>query len=268
MIGNALKWHARLDSETRASWAKLEQALLCYSSEPPSYVAGGTTATSSRAAVERLGQEVSPPASFPRSENEWLDAAEERRQLYEKAGRVLQAPVQWLLVRAGEDVPDIAIQTGVDTCGETLYTARAWLAGGLHPGKCGRHLDGEPTIRISELGIDSRISIEGAHIAHGEEEYGSIAVYEVLVGDVAAIRWVGASFTVSAMLSEPPIQMKQIDALEGGMDADGTPLLLAQTYREGFGWQPAKVNMRLGTCEFGWGYQSFTASECRILVWA
>lgn len=62
--------------------------------------------------------------------------------------------------------------------------------------------------------------------------------------------------------------MKAVEAVEGGMEANGTPLLLAQAHEEGRAWQPGKVNLTEEWCQYGWDLKTFAPKDCRILVWA
>ena len=62
--------------------------------------------------------------------------------------------------------------------------------------------------------------------------------------------------------------MKPFEAIEGGIDAGGTPFLLIQAFSEGKGWQVGKVGVGHETADFGWFFGSVSAKEFRILVWA
>ena len=88
---------------------------------------------------------------MPRTQERWLKEARERRRVYDGVGDGGLTSVHWLLVEKGESIPEAAIQTGIDTHGDQLYSARAWVEGGIHPGKCARHLPGKC---IQAVGFD------------------------------------------------------------------------------------------------------------------
>ena len=64
------------------------------------------------------------------------------------------------------------------------------------------------------------------------------------------------------------IPMRPFEAIEGGIDAAGTPFLLVQAFLEGKGWLPGKVVAGSPTADVCWGFQAFKTREFRILVWA
>ena len=72
MAKDALKWHAKLDTPVRSSWAQLERALLAYFPEPPPY----GLAPTGKALMDGLWTE----------EEKWLREARERRAAYDSAG--------------------------------------------------------------------------------------------------------------------------------------------------------------------------------------
>jgi hypothetical protein len=45
--------------------------------------------------------------------------------------------VRWVLVdlEKGDDIPDDALETGLEECGVVLHSIRAWWDGGVHIGK-------------------------------------------------------------------------------------------------------------------------------------
>lgn len=57
-------------------------------------------------------------------------------------------------------------------------------------------------------------------------------------------------------------------AVEGGVDDDGTPLLLGQAYHDGCGWQPAQVNLERQKCAIGNEGKVYNCTSSRILIWA
>lgn len=147
--GKALKWHIGLDAATRNSWKTLAPALAAQFPDPPSYTAG-LNISAGRIPFRRLDEVIPTPSFLPRSEEEWLRQAKDRKELYEKEGESLPG-VYWLLCHRSEEIPLHAIRTGTDTCTRPLYTARAWFNGGLHPGKCGRHLPGKGHMAATSL---------------------------------------------------------------------------------------------------------------------
>lgn len=100
------------------------------------------------------------------------------------------------------------------------------------------------------------------------EEIEIAGPYEVLAGDAFALQWVPNPWTPSQARDVPTIQMRPFDAVEGGVDKAGSPLLLAQGFREGCGWQPGKIALGGKDCEIGWDHEAHSVRDFRILVWA
>lgn len=86
---------------------------------------------------------------MPKTREEWLRSAKTRRQAY-RSGAKLNS-VHWILVLQGDALPPEAICTGNEASGLNLYTARAWLEGGICLGKTGRHLRGQSAFLLLAL---------------------------------------------------------------------------------------------------------------------
>jgi len=166
----------------------------------------------------------------------WLQDAQSRAAAFHRTGP--QGPYTWVLTH-GKDIPRGAIVGGQEdnTDDKILYIARAYYEGGVHLGKAGRHLQ------------------KGAVIGYGGKEI-EIDTYEVLLGDNSKCKWVAKSdnnFSPQA-------------AVEGGREADGTPLLVAQAFYKG-GTQPGKYSDKLGgACIAYGGKEEVIKKDYRILI--
>jgi len=137
---------------------------------------------------------------------------QQRIQIVE-AGNHGQA-VYWVPTQGG-NIPPNAIQAGNEQDGTPLYVARAFLEGGVHPGKAGRHLN---------------LWKGGAAISYGGREI-AVDKYEVLAGDPSKIRWIPADGMLRVQGWQP---------IEGGREANGKFLFIISAEIEG-GWHPGKI---------------------------
>lgn len=127
-------------------------------------------------------------------------------------------PYTWLLTH-GKNFPPGAIEGGREKNGNVLYIARVFHEGGVHIGKAGEHL------RL------------GAVIGYGGKEV-EVDTYEILLGDTSRVKWVARS----DQSFSPQI------TVQGGKEADGTVLYVAQAYYEG-GTHPGKYSDKMkGAC--------------------
>jgi len=203
---------------------------------------------------EELKQDVwSEHATF----EHWLVAARARREFWERPEAV-RPPLRWQLVEKGDSFTDQAVQTGSEASGEILYSARSWLEGGLHPGKAGRHLQG------------------GALIPYGSVEY-PVDTYEILVGDAAFASWVEIPRDrVLNIRASPPTPTQALYTklapklsfvpIEGGRDAEGKCLLVAQAFYEE-GWHPGKARVGDDHCCIAYAGGEVWVRPFRILAY-
>ncbi|KAG8893211.1 hypothetical protein FRB99_002136, partial [Tulasnella sp. 403] len=124
-----------------------------------------------------------------RSTAEWIEDA--KRRAHEFRTRGPKGPTTWMLVEYGE-TPRAGIIAGEDEDGNPMYIARNFHEGGLRWASC-----------------------RGAALSWGGDEI-PLATYEVLLGDPSAIRW------------EPAGAERNARPVEGGYEADGKPLWVAQ----------------------------------------
>ncbi|KDQ08954.1 hypothetical protein BOTBODRAFT_540164 [Botryobasidium botryosum FD-172 SS1] len=161
----------------------------------------------------------------------WHEDAQQRTQQFYSQGA--QASYTWVLAE-GKNIPNEALEAGRDGDGSALYAARAYCEGGLHIGKAGRHLG------------------KGASIAYAGKEV-EVEKYEILLADPSKVRWVDGS------------EFQSTEPVEGGKEADGTPLYVAQAfYHEGT--HPGKWNQRLGGAHIAWGGEEVQCDRYRVLV--
>lgn len=167
----------------------------------------------------------------------WLRDAQARTDTYYRDGG--REVVTWVLNK-GRNIPQYAIEGGSEN-GETLYISRAFSYGGVHPGKCGRHLS-----------RGASIPADGAEI--------EIDTYEVLIGKRDAVRWVTVrgNFSFNSLEGCKPV--------EGGREADGTILYISQAFYEG-GRHPGKISEKLRHCHFSHGGKEKTVEEYAVLVY-
>lgn len=168
------------------------------------------------------------------NQDNWQAGAEKRTQHYEENGQ--RPPVYWVLGQPGQ-LPQNAIVGGQEN-GESLYVARAFYEGGLHPGKFSTHWP-------------------GASIAYGGKEH-NVPKFEVLVGDPNAVRWIpirGRTF------------VQGWTPVEGGREKDGTFLFVAQAEHKG-GIHPGKTVDGAEHCNISWGGKEHLEEEYRVLAYA
>ncbi|EMD40103.1 carbohydrate-binding module family 12 protein [Gelatoporia subvermispora B] len=128
----------------------------------------------------------------------WLHEAEARTRRYYEQGP--SGPANWVLTD-GLNIPQGAIQGG-EQQGQPLFIVRGFHEGSIQIGKV------------------SPAYSKGAVIGYGHKEI-QLPKYEVLCGDMRALQWVPSSGRVHLeRLGARPV--------EGGHEADGTPLFVAQ----------------------------------------
>lgn len=168
----------------------------------------------------------------------WMTDAQRRTQEFYQRGS--QASVAWVLVH-GVKIPPGAFQAGQESDGTPLYVARTYFEGGIHPGKV------SPNFK------------KGAIIGYDNDEI-EIENYEILVANPQAVRWVQASSPFQAQfLSGRPV--------EGGREANGSPLFIAQApYKNGT--HPGKAGEHLRGADITYGGDEKIVNPFNVLVYA
>jgi len=164
----------------------------------------------------------------------WLAEAEARTEYYHR-NDVQKPPVYWVLVH-GHDIPRNAIIAG-DEGGNSLYFCRAYCDGGIQVGKAGLHLS------------------RGATYGYAHKVY-DVDVYEVLVGDSSAVKWVptGGKLRVDRLGATP---------VEGGLENNKTLIYLARA--EHHGNQPGKTSSALDCAYIAYGSGEVKMKEYSVL---
>lgn len=167
----------------------------------------------------------------------WLHEGEARTEDYRRNG--LRGPAQWILNR-GKDIPEQAIVVGQEK-DWTLYICRAFHDGSIQVGKA------SPAFK------------KGAVIGYGHDEI-HLDTYEILVGDMQGLRWVDAHGRLNvASLGYTPV--------EGGHEADGTPLYIAEAPYHGV-VHPGKVSEKLSAAFIPYDGTEKEVKEYRVLCYA
>ncbi|THH30407.1 hypothetical protein EUX98_g3777 [Antrodiella citrinella] len=166
----------------------------------------------------------------------WLKDAQFRTQKYHQEGP--RGPATWLLVQ-GKNIPQLAIRGGEEV-GEPLFIARFFIDGSIQVGKASHRF---------EL---------GALVGYRGEEIPS-ATYEILVGDLRNLRWVNCygRLDINQLGGRP---------VEGGKEADGTPLFIIQTRFEG-GVHPGKVSTKMEGAIISYGGREQLVQEYHVLCY-
>jgi len=167
----------------------------------------------------------------------WLTDAQQRTEQFHREGP--RGPLTWVLTH-GTQIPKGALVGGQESDGTPLYIARTFFEGGIHPGKVG------PNFK------------KGAIIGYDGEEI-ELENYEVLLGDAQTIRWEDTSrFSVQSLGGRP---------VEGGREADGTPLFIVQApYKDGV--HPGKTSEKLGNADITYGGHEKRIDRFRVLLYA
>ncbi|KAJ3185780.1 hypothetical protein HDU85_001142 [Gaertneriomyces sp. JEL0708] len=142
------------------------------------------------------------------SESNWLQEAQFRQGQYLEAvkNNTSLPPVTWVLTEAGK-IPAGAIVGGHEADNTPLYIGRAFQGNGVHIGKVAAKWN------------------EGCMIPWGGKEVAK-KQFEILLGYENAVKWVDiqGSCKVDRLNAKP---------VEGGREADGTPLYVAQAMVKG-----------------------------------
>ncbi|KAH9948840.1 carbohydrate-binding module family 12 protein [Amylocystis lapponica] len=167
----------------------------------------------------------------------WLHEAEARTQDFFANGP--RGPATWIL-NEGNSVPQGAIPGG-EQQGRTLYICRGFHEGGIQVGK---------VIPDYE---------KGAVIGYAHKEI-HLPKYEILVGDERALRWVD----VRGSAKPEHLQARPV---EGGREADGTPLFVAKAHHHN-SIVPGKASPKLGGAFIPYSSTEVKVEEYRVLCYA
>ncbi|KAI1794981.1 hypothetical protein LXA43DRAFT_971022 [Ganoderma leucocontextum] len=163
----------------------------------------------------------------------WLHESERRTNDF-WAGRAA-GPVTWVLVD-GKNIPAEQAIVGGEEHGTPHYICRGW----------------------HEIGKACSIFQKGGVIGYAHKEH-HLAKYEVLVGDKRAVRWV--DFRGRVELDKLPGR-----PVEGGREANGTPLFIAQASHSG-AIVPGKCGPKLSGAFVPYGNDEKEHKDFRILCY-
>lgn len=169
----------------------------------------------------------------------WMTDAQRRTQQFHSQGP--SGPVTWVLSH-GINIPQGAFVGGQDSDGSPLYIVRTYFEGGIHPGKL------SPNFK------------KGAIIGYDNDEI-ETENYEILIANPQAVRWVDAShpFSVQNLGGARPV--------DGGREADGTPLYIVQAPYKG-GVHPGKTSEKLKGADITYGGDEKIVNPFNVLVHA
>ncbi|KAJ7497107.1 carbohydrate-binding module family 12 protein [Mycena latifolia] len=167
----------------------------------------------------------------------WIHEAEAHTAQYRQYGP--RSPATWIL-NHGKNIPQGAIVVGQEKSW-TLYICRAFYEGGIQVGKA------------------SDAFKKGGVIGYKHEEI-HVGTYEILVGDMNGLRWVDASgiLNVSSLGFRP---------VEGGREADGTPLYVAEALHKG-AVHPGKASEKLDGAYIAYDGGEENVKFYRVLCYA
>ncbi|KAF8482951.1 hypothetical protein DFH94DRAFT_843948 [Russula ochroleuca] len=149
-----------------------------------------------------------------------------------------RAPTTWVLVEGREKIPPSAIEAGRDKDNHPIYIARAYFEDSLQIGKA------------------SQVFKEGAAIGYGGRVV-ELNKFEVLIGDPKGIRWVSYSYQLD-------LQRLGATPVEGGKEANGTPLYIARVKYSG-GVHTAKVGTHLPAAQLAFSGTEVSVEDYEVL---
>ncbi|KAJ7251788.1 carbohydrate-binding module family 12 protein [Mycena haematopus] len=167
----------------------------------------------------------------------WVHDAEARTSQYREFGP--RGPATWIL-NHGKDIPQEAIVVGKEHSW-TLYICRAFYDGGIQVGKA------------------SEAFQKGAVIGYKHEEI-HLGTYEILVGDMNGLRWVDAHGHLN-------VESLGYTPVEGGKEADGTPLYIAEAPHKG-AVHPGKASAKLDGAYIPYDGGEKCVKSYRVLCYA
>ncbi|KAJ7675116.1 hypothetical protein B0H17DRAFT_1161714 [Mycena rosella] len=175
----------------------------------------------------------------------WIHDAEARTAQFRQYGP--RSPATWIL-NHGKNIPQGAIAVGQEHSW-TLYICRAF-----YEGFSNRDAHG-----LLEVGKASDAFQKGGVIGFKHDEI-HVDTYEILVGDINGLRWVDASgrLDVSGLGFRP---------VEGGREADGTPLYIAEAPHKG-AVHPGKASEKLDGAYIPYDGGETNVKSYRVLCYA
>jgi hypothetical protein len=166
----------------------------------------------------------------------WVRDAQARTdQYYQQGGG---GRLTWILNK-GRHIPENAIVGGHEH-GKDLYICRAFHEGGLQVGKA------------------SSVFNEGGVIGYKHHEI-AVGTYEILVGRQDAVRWIESSGSINTDM------FRNVEPVEGGREADGTPLYVVQAPYNG-ALHPGKASTKLHTAFIPFDGSEKEVKEYRVAV--
>lgn len=166
----------------------------------------------------------------------WLTEAQGRTEDFYRNGP--RGPITWLLVH-GKNFPQNMISGGEEH-GQPIYIARAFHNGSLQVGKAGSML------------------AKGCSFGYGHDEI-SVDTFEVLVGDLRAVRWVDAHGKLN-------LQELGVRPVEAGREGNGQPLYIAQAHINN-SVHPGKCSEKLSAAFIPYGGTEKEAKTYRVLCY-
>jgi hypothetical protein len=168
---------------------------------------------------------------------EWCNEGRARTEEFHRGGP--RGPLTWLQVRQGQSLPQNLIAGGEEN-GRPIWICRAFHEGSVQVGKC----------------LPNGVGI----IGYGHKEI-QPEVFEVLVGDQRAIRWVPAEGRLD--LDE----LRGCRPMEAGYEESGTALYVAQArYKDSI--HPGKISTKLKAAFIPYGNDEEEVKEYRVLCYA
>jgi len=168
----------------------------------------------------------------------WLRGANAHTQHYLSGGQ--SPPVYWVLINRNDPIPNNAVEGGREG-GHSLFIGRVFHKSGLHIGKVSNH-------------------VGGCVIGWGGKEHNDFDQFEVLCGEKSGVRW------VNHPAHQGTIQVQGWQPVEGGREADGRFLFVAQVQYEG-GVHPCKAADGSDYAIFSYGGKEQTTKEFNILAY-
>ncbi|KAI9362969.1 hypothetical protein DFJ73DRAFT_811781 [Zopfochytrium polystomum] len=170
-------------------------------------IAGAAVLGAGAFAVHKFSQNHSED----QKQQQWVQAVSAQQQ------QARGSAVYWCLCD-NKNIPNDAIQIGTDSDGSPLYAGRCYYDNGVQIGKAGRKF--------------------GLNIPYGGKEVNINKAYQVLCGNPNALKFVG-----SQGYANP--QSLGCHAVEGGHEADGTPLYVGVADIPGKGACPGKIGPKI-----------------------
>jgi len=177
----------------------------------------------------------------------WLQDSKRRTDYFRANGS--NEPCTWIL-NVGRNMPDHAIECGFED-GKPLYTVRVCMDGGIQLGK------GSPVFK------------KGGVIGYKQEE-NHVDQYEILVGDMRRLKWVGVSGAMNIDESGYlHVGDSRVKPVEGGRENDNPPTILyvAKASHKG-AVHPGKTSRTLKAAYIPYGGKEKKVEDYEVLCYA